>query len=61
MSVASDELSAALLVNEALDPGLDPAAARSKVNDLADRCPRGVSPWGYLEGLGFAGNRGKND
>ena len=54
---SSDELSGALLVNEALDPGVDGAAARAGADELADRCPEGTLPWAWLEEEGFGGNR----
>lgn len=54
---ASDELSGALLVNEVLDPGVDTAIVRTRLNDLADDCPEETLPWAYLGERGFAGNR----
>ena len=54
---ASDEMSGALLVNEALVPGIDAAAVRSQVDELADACPEGTLPWAWLDEQGFAGNR----
>ncbi len=54
---ASDELSAALLVNELLDPGVDAATVRGRLNELADGCPKDTPPWTYLGEQGFAGNR----
>ena len=56
---SSDEMSGALLVNEALDPGIDGAAVRARADDLADRCPDGALPWAWLEEQGFRGNRDK--
>lgn len=54
---SSDEMSGALLVNEALDPGVDGAAVRARADELADRCPEGTLPWAWMEEQGFAGNR----
>ena len=54
---SSDEMAGALLVNEALDPGVDAVAARVRADELADRCPQGVLPWAWLEEQGFAGDR----
>ena len=50
-------MSGALLVNEALDPGVDAAAVRTRANGLADGCPDGTLPWTWLDEQGFAGNR----
>jgi len=55
--LSNDEMSAALLVNEALDPGVDAAAVRNRADVLADRCPDGLMPWVWMEREGFAGNR----
>ena len=54
---ASDELAGALLVNEVLDPGIDAATVRARLDDLADGCPDQTLPWAYLGEQGFAGNR----
>ena len=53
---SNDEMYAALLVNEALDPGVDAAAVRAGADELADGCADGVLPWAWLGEQGFAGN-----
>ena len=50
-------MSGALLVNQLLDPGVDTAAVRLGVNELADCCPEDTLPWAYLGDQGFAGDR----
>ena len=51
-----DELAAALLVNLVLDPKIDAAALRQRIDELADACPAGVPPWAFLQQRGFSGD-----
>lgn len=53
---SQDELSAALLVNQVLDPGIDADALRQRVDELAEACPAGVPPWAFLQQRGFSGD-----
>ena len=57
----ADELAAALLVNRALDDGLDAHALRVRVQHLVEACSEPSQPWLYLSELGFAGNGGNYD
>ncbi len=56
---ASGELDVALLVTQALDPDVDLARLRQRLERLTAACDRPDSPWAYLKELGYAGAAGK--
>jgi regulator of sirC expression with transglutaminase-like and TPR domain len=57
----ADEFSAAVLVNRALDDGVDPRAIEDRVQSLVDECSEPSRPWLYLAELGFEGNSNSYD
>jgi regulator of sirC expression with transglutaminase-like and TPR domain len=51
-----DEISAALLVNQWLEPTLQPASVRAQLDRLTDGAATDQPPWALLAALGFGGN-----
>lgn len=58
---ASSELDGALLLNALLDRHVDANRIRHTLSDLARQCDQPETPWAFLAGSGFAGNRGDYD
>ncbi len=56
-----DELSAAILVNRALNENLNLPELNDRLRELVDACSQREQPWLYLAELGFAGDRENYD
>ena len=53
---AVDELQAACLVTQTLDPNFDSCNLHRQMNTLIENCDNAAAPWRYLQSIGFAGN-----